>query len=41
MKVSNSAIMECSCLTDMTGKDFMKNTDDVSVTFLEESKKAQ
>jgi len=38
-QVANSAIMECSCFTDMSGKDFMKNTDDVSIKLLEEPSK--
>ena len=38
-QVSNGAIIECSCITDMSGKDFMKNTDDVSIKFLEEPSK--
>ena len=38
-QVSNEAIIECSCITDMSGKDFMKNTDDVSIKLLEEPSK--
>lgn len=35
-QVSDGAIIECLCITDMSGKDFMKNTDDVSIKLLEE-----
>lgn len=38
-KVPNGAIIECSCVTDMSGKDFMKNTDDVSVKLIKEPSK--